>query len=267
MDVMARFKAGVETASRSFYMMWNHKELLIYYGVVATIQLLLTLCTAGMFLNAYSGDGLSRVLHFLTVNVFLQYGHVIIITFLQVAVSIKVASLLQGNTVSVGATVLSAGRKWQPIILWSTINFIMSIVLLRFFHLLPVSMLCMPFAMLGFAWGLFTLFVPIAIALEEISFVEYVQHSLIVVRNYLFKLIGGLSWIGIIFLLLTLPVWFIDKIVPSVHDYFVFICISNVVNSIVLCLISTVTAIFKTKLYVQYKRGIEELQQLQYPRM
>ena len=265
MEIIERFKSGVNAASDSFYIIWQHKILLAYFGIVTMVKMILAIWTTSYALHKYTS-----IIQFFSVNVPLQFALVPLSIFAQVALTHHTAHIFDEQQTSVQESIKATMRKWQPILAWSGITFLVSLLFGQLARVHYISPIEMSFGILGVAWALLTIFMPTSIALEQLSLFEHFQHSVIVMRNYLFKLLGGLFWIGIVFLLCMAPfggAWVVAYFAPSLYYNMLFLQIISCLELVVQWSISSACTVFKAMLYLQYKQGIEELQQLQYPRM
>jgi len=267
MELFERFKSGVSTASDSFYILWKHKSMLSYFGFVALIKMLLTFLSLN---TCYALHIYSSVLSFIFINIPAQFGLVLITTIAQIALTHHAAHIFKGQEASLLKSVTASLHKWQLILMWSGITFCVTHFLGQLSQLRHAQLFETSFGILGLSWALLTLFVPTSIALEDLSLLEHLKHAVIVIRNYLFKLLGGLLWIGIIFLLCMAPFGgarLIAQCTSSLYYNMLFLQVTNSLELAVQCGIISAYILFKAMLYLQYKKGIEELQQLKYPRM
>lgn len=262
MEIMERFKSGINTASDSFYILWKHKSLFFYFGIITIIKIIFSVCATNYFFHIDT-----PITQFLSDSMLFQLSLIPLSTFAQVALAHHIAHIFNDLNATIQESLHTTLRKWQPILAWSGITFLANILFSQLNNMGYIYPIEMSLGMLGIIWSLLTIFVPISIALEKITLIEHIRHSIIVMRNYLLKLLGGLLWIGIIFLLLIIPLsstWLITLFVPGLYHNMIFI---QTMSNLIPWIISTASTIFKTILYLQYKKGIEELQQLQYPHM
>jgi len=265
MDIMDRFKLGISAASDSFRFIWQHKILLSYLGVVTAIKMILTIITTSYSLHKYAG-----ILYLITVHIPLYFLLIPITLFAQVALTHHTAHFFDQTPTSIYKTIRATLCKWQAILAWSCITIVSNLLFGQLTHIHYLSPLDMSLGLLGVAWALVTIFVPTSIALEQLSLYEHLQHSIIVMRNYLFKLLGGLLWFGIVFLLCAIPfggAWILASFAPNLYYSIIFLQTISCLELIIQWIISSACTTFKALLYLQYKQGLEELQQLQYPRL
>lgn len=265
MEIIARFKSGIIGASDSFYMIWKHLILLTYFGIATIIKIIVTLWTTTHSWYAYS-----PIVHFFIIHLPSQCVLVPLSVIAQITLAHHVAHIWERTDTTVYQSFRIILRKWQPVLLWSGVSILVTLLYKETSFTQQHPPLELSFGILGLIWTLLTLFVPILIALEAESPLEYLSSSIIIVRNYLFKIMGGLFWIALIFLICIVPfngLWLIAKIVPRLYYSFGFMAL---INALELCLqgvISSACTVFKTIVYLQHKKGVDELEQLRYPRM
>jgi len=265
MELMQRFKSGVVIASDSFFILWRNPALLTYFGIATFIKIIVSILT-----TAYSWYQYNACVHFFVIHLPAQCVIVPLTIFAQVALTHHTTAIMDGADTTIRQSIQSAMRKWYPILLWSGLTLVVNMLYKEISYIQYHAPLELSLSILGLIWMLLTLFVPTAIALEELSPLEYLAHSIIVVRIYLFKILGGLFWIALIFLICIVPfngLWLVAKVIPGLYYSVTFM---HLINSLELCIqwiISSANAIFKTIIYLHHKEGLEELEQLRYPRM
>lgn len=265
MELMERFKSGIVAASDSFFILWRHPALLIYFGIATIIKIVVSILT-----TAYSWYQYNTFVHFFVIHLPAQCVIVPLTAFAQVALTYHTAQILDNADTSISNSIHAVARKWQPILLWSVLTLIVNMLYKEAAHIQYHAPLELSLSILGLVWTLLTFFVPTAIALEDLTLFEYLNHSVIVVRAYLFKIMGGLFWIALIFLICIVPfnaLWLVAKMSPKLYYSLAFM---HLINSLELCIqgvISSANSIFKTITYLHHKEGLEELEQLRYPRM
>lgn len=265
MEILNRFKAGINAASDSFYILKKHWALLSYFGIITIAKMVLAIWTTSSSLHAYTSS-----LFVFIINIPLQLVLIMLTLFAQIALTHHAVHIFDGETTTIQASMRTAIHKWQPMLIWASITFVITLIFGQLARIHNMQPLEISFGVLGLAWSLLTAFVPTAIAIENLTILEYIQHSFIVIRNYLFKFIGGMFWIGIVFVLCMVPfscARLIAYFAPQLYYNLFFLQLISAIELIVQWGIGSACAIFKAMLYMQYKQNIDELQQLNYPRM
>src|SRR5579863_8605374 len=111
MESMKCFKAGVSTASDSFYLLWKQPVLLVYFGIATIIKIVVTVLT-----TAYSLHDYNAVVHFFLIHLPSQCIIVPLTVFAQVTLTHHTALIMDGLDTTVYKSIRTVIHKWQPIL-------------------------------------------------------------------------------------------------------------------------------------------------------
>lgn len=262
-SVYACFKKGLLIAADSFAMLFQYPILLSYYTI-----LLLSYCA--IFIIAYNIIGyhtalspfanqfqipdqhlfcsmLPRASGILYVGLLLSiFLNIFFRNYFDAALIKHVHSIIKNEPVTLKGTLTYAKDKFRILLQWSVI--VTGITLIIY---LISKILCSPLTTLSvitpltFAWSMVTFFTLPIITLERKSILESVKSSINHMIRTCTKVCGGVFWVLLIYIMGMATLSLIEILLPI--PYLILLGLF-VING----LISSVTIIFKTKVYELY---------------
>lgn len=236
MGIVERFWIGIYLASNSFWLLWQHKKLLIYLSGTAIAYFFIQLFLYNVPLFGFAGDefmmlitlqGLHyslEVAHWLyyVVLALATFGYICVLTFFHIGLIKHTLAILRGNVdVSMRSILMSCLLVWRAILGWSALLTVISL----FAHLVAVSSSYVhrwlsPFSIvlvliLLIVWSLITYLVTPVIAAEKVSVWQAIKRSALLVAIVLVEIIGAQCWILLITLLGIMPMVMIMHAISS----------------------------------------------------
>jgi len=261
MNVIKRFKNGLDVGLFSFGLLWKHKKLILYLSVPKLTGMILSLIAYNLFFVSPPKSAL--ILHGAMNRVLERFGamqHIILLLvemvailaaiFVTVALTHHVFALLKKRKAGIKRSLKAAQKKLKPILFWSLISAVV------YFLIHKIDLLAYPtangecnlfFATIAItariAWSLPFLFVVPLIALEEQPLLANVKKSPSMVQKLFVEYCGALFWIGLVGLLALVPLYLVypEKLAATGIQY---ILVATITFSI-----ATVHGILKTVLY------------------
>jgi len=275
-----RIKTGINLASNSFLLLWNHPILLVYLSISIGLYLLIQLISYNSsgydicFATGMHSLGplfdLSHWNHYVLLFLF-TYAYIILSTFVTICLIYHAYHFLNNENITIKKVINHALKKTMLILIWSTIITALAYIIQLFTNriTLPqtlVSPHLLMVILLGLAWSLFTIMVLPIITLEHTTIWSTLKKSKDIVLSLLFEIITGFLWVmliaGLGIIPFVLPLALQIKIyIPEFVILITTLCIIGV-----RLVISTVQALFKTVVYWHYTKPLKELKKLKYPR-
>lgn len=260
------FKDGLYIAADSFVMVYQHPALLSYYAILLLLSFasLIIAYNIGCHthflglsceleihahkllaeLSSMESILYSTVLFSILFNIFLR-------SFLGVALVKHAYTILNSSTTSIRQSLHHAQKHLFIIIKWALC--VMTVTLLaRSISLLPLHayMIFSLTSAILFVWSLTTFFILPIISLQHQSIIKSVQTSSLYIYHTIITVCGGLLWIGMFLLLSLATLALLDKLLPAkLFTWIEYLGIFGMDATL-----STVTLIFKTKLYTEYQK-------------
>jgi len=262
MDVAQRFKQGLNTGQKSFSLLWQHKQLIIYLGIPALLGIAIELIVYNLFFFAPTNATL--FIRGITMHILASFGWIrpiallavqmitlLATTFAAVALVRHTADILKKRKASIKKTVVSCLPLFNKIFVWAAIATAVLFLIVQVDLMIPTNAPA-PCRTLSFlvgisarmAWSLFTLFIIPSIALDTHSLGTIIRNSPIVMKKVFVQYFGGIFWLCLIGLLGFVPFLLISTSNP------LFISLSYIALAPLSFILATVHTILKTKLYL-----------------
>jgi len=266
-NIITKFKNGLNIAYSSFGILWEHKKLLIYLGIpiltgtlveILAYNLQAGACCVGVSLS--QKDAIARILrtassynwlHYMNV-IFLYFLYLAILTFENLALTYHTWKIKNQKPASIRTTFKACFPKLKKALLWTSCILIPIVtfyilnayiqktpsVFLQFFY---TSTLFTVFA----SWSLITAFVIQIIALENEGIIDAMHKSLSTIKQTFFEYLGALFWIALISALSAIPFIILEKYLHNIY------LISIPLVLITYCFITSAYTVSKTLLYIK----------------
>lgn len=279
-----RLRTGLMLASNSFRLLWIYKILLTYLVINTIIIILTNIFTASYGNILFSLQALGLKLPALEMAQWLIYVRLISTKFILILISIFVnVSLIyhvryiihERQSIPIVKCFRWALSKSMIITLWAIVSTIIIVGLEQAPFILKNGTFLTKLALiivtlLSWSWALISLLVLPIIAVERTTIIQALIKSITIVRTLIVEIIFGELWIALITILGLFPFVILQMLFSTslLPRFIILIVAPLIILGIVLIhgTILTIHTIFKIKLYHYYKRPIEEMQELRYPR-
>ncbi len=267
-EIYAQFKKGIDSASESFSLMWQHPVLLAYYALLLGLYVTIYIVAYNFFCHHELAQ--ASFMHVnshtpqshLLAEMLPENGGMLYIGYLTsialniffrslfgVALIVHTMALLAGKTGSIGASLKSAGATWLAILKWSLLTTAATFAF-RIINLLPLpgGLGWHIITLLGLLWSLATFFVLPIIAKNRPAIPQAIAQSYALMLDKLLIIAGGMFWIGLLYIL-SLCLFGLIQLLPVGPMPLLMVLEEGFIFGLNM-LVTTAVLIFKTKLYV-----------------
>jgi len=270
MEIFRKFRRGIEQASYSFNLIWQHKILLAYLAIPSLIGIIITLLIHNLIstptplhmdalastYQALEQIAYSSFFNYWIGKTIITYVHIAATIFFNAALIVHTFAYLQNRSTTFSESIIYAFSHYPSLLLWSLVStgeillgyyaasyneYAMGSQLIYFLLLTALS-----------AWGLLTFFVVPIITIERKSLLAAFKKSIMICISFFWQIIGGQVWIGLVYWILgTLPVVLLSIFMVSPSFFGKNFAVAGVIICAIAIryLISTAQAIFKTIIY------------------
>jgi hypothetical protein len=289
MKIRNQAARGIHIASSSFTLLWQHKQLLLYFAFPALITIIGEIMVYNVAvshadtaaLEALSGSAHEDIVRIITyAPTWLLYSGMLLFLLCSLCIGLFFSAclihhamhILQYEQSSIKESIWAVRHKIFPILQWAFVGFLAVLTVQKMQSFiqdeaswtLSLFLACITMV-LGISWSLLTLFVLPVITLERKNIFQAVVKSFIILKQYFVVSVSGQLTIALIGLVLLVPLLLPKMIFGLMKPVGLFFILMHLGVVMVHWILGAVNTIFKTIVYDEYMAPERELRWLNYP--
>jgi len=265
MNLIQRFKHGLDVGLRSFGLLQEHKKLLFYLGTPIILGIIIELVALNLSPHFISSTGLFT--QGIMVKFWETFGwtkhlglfltemiKLFVIIFFSVSLTDHVIRIMKHETSSIKNSIHVAFSKLRLIALWALASTLFFVLVNQIDTIMnttketPSYILALIVSLISrITWSLATIFIIPIITLKTLSTVKTIRTSIDTTKKCLIEYLGAIAWIVLIWLLGFAPFLLFQ------FQGKLFQTVMYAALALLGCIISTTHSILKTDLYLKYK--------------